>query len=258
MALFTVRLKDVLKHTDDIGLDSYPIFDPSYRDGLNSKIIDHYWNEEIGHETVSMFRHAMRRKMNEIMPYYNKMYESERHEYDPLSTVDMHTVTGEVGTSIDNSTSSGSTTDNSVTDTTENVGTTNNTTSDTTSRTVSSETPQTMLSGDADYASSASDSTSHSTGDGSSDTDTTGKATVDAEGTSEDSRYSTGETTRDEDVKRTGRDGILGSEAIMKYRQALINVDLMVIDELKDLFMLIWGNGDEYHSHAYPFPGWSA
>src|SRR5690625_6824095 len=87
MSTFTIKLKDVLEYTDqDIGLDTYPIFDENYRQALNDKIIDHYWNREIGQETIGMFQLAMRRKMKEVMPYYTQVYESEVIKFDPIST----------------------------------------------------------------------------------------------------------------------------------------------------------------------------
>lgn len=256
VALFTMRLKDVLNHTNDIGLNAYPIYDESYRAGLNQKIIDHYWNEEIGVETIDMFRLSMKRKMNEIMPYYNQLYKSEQYEYDPLLTVDMRTVSNEVAETADDSTSTGTSSDETTSTSHDETETSNSTQSGTRARSVSSDTPQTMLSGDGDYASSASDTVSDTTGSGSQDSATDGTSTSESEGTTSDTTHAEGTAQRDTDETRQGREGMLGSEAILKYRESLINIDLMIIDDLKDLFMMIWGNGDEYYSDAYPFEGW--
>lgn len=62
---------------DFIGLADYPIFNEDYRNGLNIKIIRHYYTREIGAETVARFRMFMRDAMWLIMPYYNQLYESE-------------------------------------------------------------------------------------------------------------------------------------------------------------------------------------
>ena len=88
---FTIELREVVaRHgTNSLGLDSYPIFDEAYRDILNQKIIDHFWYNEISHETVDMWMRQMRTKMQEIMPYYNKLYEAELIKIDPLSTQDV-------------------------------------------------------------------------------------------------------------------------------------------------------------------------
>ena len=60
-----------------IGLDKYPIFDETYRHGLNDKIIEHFYFREIGFETAAQFAFYLRRTMNEIMPKYNKMFQAQ-------------------------------------------------------------------------------------------------------------------------------------------------------------------------------------
>ena len=62
---------------DKLGLADYPIFDETYRETLNNKIIRHYWAYEIGSETSGLFRWNLRDAMFMIMPYYNQMYLSE-------------------------------------------------------------------------------------------------------------------------------------------------------------------------------------
>lgn len=227
-AAFTMRLKKVIEITGgsveivngvakltggNIGLQYYPIFDEAYRDHLTGRIVDHFYNREIGMETLDMFQLAMRRRMNEIMPFYNKLYESERIAYDPLSTVDLTVVT------------SG--------DTTQNTTATNESTSsnDSTngSRSVSSETPQTMLKPDADYATGGVDvsSSGHVTGVG---TD---------ESTAEVATESTA------DSHTTGYQGV-AAEIIMRYRESLLNIDLSIIRDLEDCFMQVWNTPNSY------------
>lgn len=230
MATFTMPLKRVIVLTGgtteivngsrkltggNIGLDFYPLFDSDYRDHLNGIIVDHYWNREIGHETIDMFQLAMRRKMNEIMPYYNQFYESTRMNYDPLKTIDLSTINE--GTDKQNSTSTS-------------TGETNSK-NDSKSRSVSSETPQTMLSGSGDYATAASDANSEST--------TTGDSSSEAESESLGQRNELSTT--------SGYQGV-SSDLIMRYRDSLVNVDLMIINELQELFMSVWDTGDTYTS----------
>lgn len=240
MGTFTIPLKRVIEITGgtvtidpitgistlvggNIGLDYYPIFDPAYKKGLTGKIVDHYWNREIGAETISMFQLAMRRKMNEIMPYYNALYSSTKIAYDPLSTVNLTTITS--ANTIEHSDT------NSVQD------------SNTGSRVVSSETPQTMLAGNGDYATGASDSNSvnHGTGDNVADTN------QQADGNS----------------NTKGFQGI-ASDLVMRYRESLLNIDVMILNELEEMFMLVWDTGDEYMDNGsalgyfYPYNsiGW--
>ena len=46
----------------------YPIFDENYRAALESKILLHYYTQEIGLETVGLWKLKLQAKMNEIMP----------------------------------------------------------------------------------------------------------------------------------------------------------------------------------------------
>jgi hypothetical protein len=239
MGTFTIPLKRVIALTGgtvtldpdtgisilvggNIGLAYYPIFDETYRDDLTGKIIDHYWNREIGQETIEMFQLAMRRKMNEIMPYYNKLYESEKIIFDPLSTVDLTTIS--VMNSDEHAEGDSTQSGNSGT------------------RSVASETPQTMLQPNADYAASASDSNSNNTASGNTSQDTTNDV--------------------DTNSNTKGYQGV-AADLLMRYREALLNIDVMIINELEELFMLLWDNGDEYmdpqadlYGYSYTMIGW--
>lgn len=62
----------------------YPIFDKDYKQVLETKIIRHYYTREIGSETVGLWAFRLETRMNEIMPYYNQLYESAQLKYDPL------------------------------------------------------------------------------------------------------------------------------------------------------------------------------
>ena len=67
----------------------YPIFDESYRNVLETKILKHYYLREICTETVGIWKLFLNSRMNEIMPYYNKLYESELIEFNPLYDTDL-------------------------------------------------------------------------------------------------------------------------------------------------------------------------
>ena len=70
---------------------AFPIFDEEYRNVLCSKILRHYYTREIGFETVGLWKLKMQTKLNEIMPYYNQLYNSELIKFNPLYDVDLHT-----------------------------------------------------------------------------------------------------------------------------------------------------------------------
>ena len=69
----------------------YPIFDESYREVLETKIIRHFYTREIGFETVGLWKLKLNTKMNEIMVYYNQLYLSEQIKFNPISTHSMVT-----------------------------------------------------------------------------------------------------------------------------------------------------------------------
>lgn len=67
----------------------YPIFDENYRSVLETKILKHYYTREIGEETVGLWKLRLDARMNEIMPFYNKLYSSELLQFNPLYDVDV-------------------------------------------------------------------------------------------------------------------------------------------------------------------------
>lgn len=73
-------------------MDEYPIYDESKRRQLNDKFIRHYWMREIGCETVGHFCLWCSNTFNEIMPYYNKMYETELLNVEHLLGIKRHKV----------------------------------------------------------------------------------------------------------------------------------------------------------------------
>ena len=69
----------------------FPIFDPDYRLPLEVKILRHYYTREISEETVGLWKLRLQDRLNIIMPYYNKLYESSLLEFNPLYDVDLTT-----------------------------------------------------------------------------------------------------------------------------------------------------------------------
>lgn len=217
MANFTVELRSLVEEGEDVGLNDYPIFDEEYRDTLNSKIINHFYFNEIAHETPMIFAQRMRTKMGEIMPYYNKLYLSEQYNYSPFITTRMVTSSTTKGTNVTDNTTN-STTDNASQNTSK-------------ARSVASEFPQTRLGGNEDYATAANDTASESSSGGSS----SGSVRSSTAGKADASNDSTVE-------------GFTGDMAslLTNYRASLLNIDLLVIGELETLFMGVWNNNAEY------------
>lgn len=211
---FTLRLKNVLDLTDDIGLNDYPIFDEDYRETLNQKIINRYWNSEIGQETISDFRRVLKMRMHEIMPLYNQYYLSEKMTFDPFETVNIKNFTLNKGTTeTQGHSESGST-------------------SEAKSRAVSSETPQHLLAATGDYATAAQDNISDTSADSMADETQTSV---------QDSQ---------QDNSTTGTNGDK-STLLLQYRETFLNLDVQVLTDLADCFMLVLSNGDEFTERSY-------
>lgn len=234
MANFTMTLQEILENNpdDDLGLANYPIFSEGYRDSLNKKILDRYYNREIGCETVQQFRKFMRRRMNEIMPYYNQMYLSEKMKIDPLNTVNMSTVVDSVGDSTASGAMSGTSTSTGTSDQT--------TTAESKSRSVDMVTPQNELAGQGDYATGAQDNISGTNG---------GSKAENAENSESGTTSDTEANTTSHTENKTS--GYSGSQAVLlnEFRKTFLNIDVEIIEELSDLFMQIWTTGDSFTQH---------
>lgn len=228
MSKYTTELRWVIENGYDLQLNEYPIFDENYRQKLNQKIINHYYFREIGFETVGLFRFYLKQTMNEIMPYYNQLYESTLLEIDPLNTINF--------TETLTRTKIGNDTKNFNEDTTVNSNgdSNSNSTKNTNFKDVESDTPQGMLSiGNIEgelYASYARISKNEDTtnSSGHQETTDTQKRKNDEKINREDNEN----YTRTEKGNRESQ-----SELLMKYRETFLNIDMQVINELNDLFM---------------------
>lgn len=218
MTSYTLRLKDVIELSGGdeavaTGLDRYPLFDEAHRSELNEKIIQTYWNEEIAHETDSMFRQSMRARMLLIMDTYNKLFESESLEYDPLLSTDMTT-----DTDAQSHTDSSGQSDSENTSESSGTGAARNFTF-----------PQQQIGVDGAYATTGSESTSGSTGTGSSTDTNTGTQ----DGTSSGKTHQHGR-------------GQSAQSLIAEFRNNILNIDMMIVDDLSVMFMDTWTTGQAF------------
>lgn len=319
----------------------YPIIDESYKKILETKIIKHFYIREIGLETYGLWKLRLDSKMNEIMPFYNKLYESELYKIDPLIntnitktsstngnntkqgttnyTSSINNVSENTNTIDTNNTTTGKiTTNNNLSNTSSNnlnstinstnvttndtTNTTtlndqshhidlNNTTYDTSETTANSDTPQGTLSNvnELTYLSSAqkhtkggmdsirSEGTVNNTGTDTitidNDINTTSQQHNTSLNTIQNNATNNETTTSSNVINNTGTNtlninnntntinntsidetseisqdytenikGINGSvsEAILKYRETFLNIDMKIINELEKLFMQIW------------------
>lgn len=77
MSKYTITIKQLMKNNFDFGLTSYPIFDEDYRETLNYNILNYYYESEIGVETAALFKKILNDRLRLIMPKYNIMYNAQ-------------------------------------------------------------------------------------------------------------------------------------------------------------------------------------
>lgn len=194
---------------------SFPIYDASYLPTLEHNILNHYYTREIGLETVQLWKQKLNARLNLIMPKYNKMYESEIYKLDPLSNnSEVENFTRETQGNSKSGAQSSSTRKGTGT-------------SSSTSQSIYSDTPQGHLSG-LDYATSLNEDKS----DGTSETNETGNGTsTETQNVNNIENYIR---------KRSGLVGVTVSSGIDEFIEKFKSIDMMIIEEISDLFMLIW------------------
>lgn len=210
-------IEDVLNKSWMKIFSDFPIFDENYRSELCKKILRHYYTREICCETVGRWKLFLSDKMKNIMPYYNQLYQSELLKIQPLVSVNRsitHEGSGsETKTTNRNGTNSSSSRTDGSTDT----------------WSYYSDTPQGGINGldSNDYLTNAT----HNIGTDGTSTSLNSDTTEQETGTGNRSDSYT--------------DKILGyegnqSEMLLKFRETFLNIDMMIINELKDLFFTLY------------------
>lgn len=213
---------------------NYPIWDIGYKSVLEEKIIRHYFTKEICFETVGLWKFILSERLNLIMPYYNELYKTII-DYDFL--VDTNIVEEYKGNNVFNGLS-----DSTSKAKQESNQTSNNTetsTSDTSEngKNLLSDLPQVNYN-NIDYGTNLTETNNNSVNNISSTNDIVNDNIVknDSNNTS-----TTKSTNNDENIKTTkGHNNHTIAELINQYRDSLLNIDNMIINDLKDLFMMIY------------------
>lgn len=209
------EIESVVSEVWDKIFNNFPIFDEEYRKPLCEKILRHFYNQEIGYETVGLWKFKLHNKMNEIMPLYNQYYQTAVNEFNPFNDIDL-TVTRN------------NTRDESLDRDIVRTGSTSND-SNTQDINKYSRTPQGGLTGllDGSYLTEATvvDNTAHGTVSDSNNT--------------EDDAHNVITDAFSETLKGK-RGGDSYSKLLMEFRKTFLNIDMMVINELEPLFMGLW------------------
>lgn len=171
---------------------------------FEKKIVDHFYFRQIGQETVGRWLHYFRTRIREIMPYFVQLYEFDakfRNIDDPLESYNL------VETFRQEHDNSGS----SSSERSETIGSTRK----------FSNTPQGSISNLDAYMTEATQE--------------------DGNGSGNMSGTTTDKGTTEHTLTKRGNIGVqpLGGE-VENIRNAFINIDQMVINELNDLFLQVY------------------
>lgn len=204
MATYTIDLFTLLQDEKFKLFDfNYNFYDEQHKQEFEEKFINYYMFNEIGFETVKRFKHYLKEKLNRIAPYYNQLYKTE-----------LRCLEGDIDFML-----------NKDLHETINVKDKNSSNSKTnaTSNTISKES----------YLDNGNASLELTEGN------LTGLNSSDGNGITESNM--SGQNEQLTELISKGNIGVTSSAELLKqWRQVLINIDEMIIEECRDLFMMIY------------------
>ena len=258
---------------------NYDLYDETYKPVLERKILRHFYMQEIGLETYGLWKFHLENKLNEILPYYNELYKTLLFEYNPIYDIDLTTKRSQQGTQnldekhktqsdiSDSSTYSRNQSGSETGDTTEqnnNVSTMNtNRKNNNESENINqfSDTPQNGLSSvksgryltNATVINNTEDNNENASSLGTDNNKRKANTSNITENIINDERSNQHlrdeEHNRDRSILTTDNyvERIFGKQSrqsysalIREFRENIINIDMMIIDELNELFMGLW------------------
>jgi hypothetical protein len=234
---------------------NYPIFDEEYKTVLETKILKHYYTRELSHETFGLWRFKLDVKLNEIMPYFNQLYESTLLEFNPFIDTDierthagkMGTVKDDVGTVVEKTDSSGTVISNN--DRTSKGNTNSDSNNNIVDLKLNSQTPQGTIADleSLSYLTTADKNTSNN--DGSSNSVSNVVDNNKYNDNTSNNVNKNGETSNKTTINNVddylesvkGKQGTQSYSSLLeKYRKTFLNIDMQIIDELSELFFNLW------------------
>lgn len=264
-------INEVLEKCNNQVIGNYPIFDEDYRSILNIKILKHYYTREICEETVGLWQLRLNTLMNEIMPYYNKLYESELLKFNPFYNIDItssHIKNNDTSSNFNSETSG----DKSINENQKGTTNINNENKSNTSNSITanatansdkkqsdkySDTPQGGINGvengtyltnariiqaDENSNSNSSQESQQIAKNSMNENNTTSKSFNSIENNNFTKKDNNNINTTEDYLQHVqGKQGGLSySKLIKEYRESFINIDLLIINELNILFFGLW------------------
>lgn len=191
--------------------------DAKIKDTFEQKFINHYYYHEIGFETVVRWKRNLKSRLDMKAPYYRQLYETELKSKG-LEFLVNKDLREEFVRTVDNTKE-------------EDLSSSSNGTS--TGKAVNDSKVSNIDSGVSSVSLASGSLTGVSNDTGS--TTSTSKANSDSNRTAEE------RTKEKTTFTSKGNIGITSTaELLKKWREVLINIDEMIIEDCKDLFMLIY------------------
>ena len=207
MSKYTLQLRYIYEDKKFKLFDfSYNLYDNDLKPWFEEKFFQHFMFYEIGFDSVAMFKQRLMSKLNDIFPYYKQLYETEIacKDIDFMLNKDLKESYVRELTSNSNSSQESNATSNGLS-------------------TAGQLTPSLIANSEKidkfmDTA-QKDESSSNATSNG----------------------ESTGNSKEEYSLTSQGNIGITSSaELLDKWRQVLLNIDLMIFEECNDLFMQIF------------------
>lgn len=217
--------------------------DVKVKDKFEQDFLLTYLNDYIGYETLGMFRARLLSHLNTNMYWYTRMYERIVQGDDPF-TNQRETIGDSRILSVGENEEKKQNT-KAHTQTTDTINT--NTNTDTTdiikndSESIHSDNPQVTIK-TGDYASTMERAT-EKTNDNSKtkqNTQTTNKSISDFTQDINDKRERKEKEEEEKENVRTGLTGMSRADAIQKYSEQIFNLEKMLIDSCKGMFLKVW------------------
>lgn len=204
MAICTETLNNVvndeLEGDFNLLFPEYNLFDDEHKDELQKKIFDHYRFREIGFETTERFIHEFKTKLLEIIPLANLYYESMANE-KLKQLYNWWRKKNYTRNKNGNKNDGNYSTSNTA----------NNTFNDT---------PYSSYPSNSNYSTTTNKNTSS--------------------GTTKHDKDAVYQDTEIYNDNEEGFNGMTPAEAIKKYMDVLMDVDMWIIDNLNELFMGVY------------------
>ena len=204
MATYTIDLYSILKDKNFELFDfEYDFYNEEHKKDFEEKFINRYMFDEIGFETVSRFKHYLKEKLNRIAPYYNQLYQTE-----------LRCLEGDIDFML-----------NKDLHETINVKDKNTSKSKTNAKSKTMNKESYLDNGNASLDLTEGNLTGVNSSDGNGITESD----------------MSGENEQLTELISKGNIGVTSSAELLKqWRQVLINIDEMIIEECRDLFMMIY------------------